>query len=329
MSLRVLVAEPSAPISHALKKFLDGVAQVQLVHFLDEAVEVLRTGPPDILLTSVSGNFDGEVLCAQSKKSAPATRVILAYPPTAHAVAAQRAIAVGADGFLVGPLKRHAVLGQLHAIEVQRALNAKVGTLEAELTKVCAAAPPTLPAPAVPRGATGVNSSDEAFFKKYLLLEVKRSKRYQYPVALMIVALDGLAQRLAPEGEGAGAFSRSAIRAEVLQSLSHLTRDIDLLVPFGQDKYLAFLPHTSRSGSVVVAQRVVERLRMLHGFSQGTASVGLASFDPKSDGKATVSFGSLVKEATAALKKAQQAGGDRVEAAGLGPPSKRSRISLG
>ncbi|MCC6333545.1 MAG: response regulator [Myxococcales bacterium] len=328
--MRVLVAEPSVPVRNALRKFLDGVADVQTATYLDEAVQVVRARAPEVLIAAVSGSFDGEVLCAQVKKLAPQTRVVLTYPPTEFERAADRAEETGADGFVVGPLKRHAVLAQLHAVLVQRELYDKWQAREAELARAKAEKDSKKngpPAVAPVRPSTGVNQADEAFFKKYMLLEVKRSKRYRYPVALLLVALDGLDAKL--KAQKAPEFQRAAIRAEVLQALSQLTRDIDLLMPFAGEKYLVFLPHTPRSGCSTVARRVVARLRELASFPGGTASVAVASFDPKVDPRAQVSFGGLVRDATHALKKAQAAGGDRVEAPDTQPLPRRSRISMG
>jgi len=324
--MRVLVAEPSVPVTNALKKFLDGVAEVQTSTYLDEAVQMVRARAPDVVIASVSGAFDGEVLCAQVKKLAPLTRVVLAYPPSEFERAHQRAEDNGADGFLVGPLKRHAVLGQLFAVMQQRELLAKLLAREAEVEKL-KAAPPAPPAVKPVRPATGINTADAAFFKKYLLLEVKRSKRYKYPVALLLVALDGLDERL--KREASPEFQRAAIRAEVLQALSELTRDIDLLMPFADEKVLVFLPHTPRGGCLTVSKRVVARLSKLASFADGTASVGVASFDPKHEPKAQVSFGGLVREATLALKRAQAAGGNRVEAPEGVTAPKKNRISMG
>lgn len=322
--MRVLVAEPSLPVTNALKKFLDGVADVQTATFLDEAVQVVRARPPDVVIAAVSGAFDGEVLCAQVKKLSPLTRVVLTYPPTEFERAPDRAEENGADGFVVGPLKRHAVLAQLHAVMQQKELLAKLLAREAELERAKAkGAVPPKPA----RPATGLNTADEAFFRKYLLLEVKRSKRYKYPVALLLVALDRLEERM--KQEASPEFQRAAVRAEVLQALSELTRDIDLLMPFAGDKYLVFLPHTPRAGCMTVAKRVVAKLKRLDAFVGGTASVGVASYDPKLEPKAQVSFGALVREATAALKKAQTEGGDRVVAPESQPLPRRSRISMG
>jgi PleD family two-component response regulator len=260
------------------------------------------------------------VLCAQVRPLAPLTRVVLSYPPSEHERAAARAAEYGADGFLVGPPKRHAVLAQLHAVMKQRALLETLRLQANELERAKAKARPA------PRAATGLNTADDAFFRKYMLLEVKRSKRYKYPLALMLVSLDTNA-----DVPTSSEFQRAAVRAEVLQSLSALMRDIDLLMPFAVDKFLVLLPHTPRGGSQTVARRVVARLRKLESFKGGTASVGLASYDPKLDPKAQISFGGMVREATEALKRAQEAGGDRVVTNAPEEPlqPKKNRISMG
>jgi GGDEF domain-containing protein len=86
-----------------------------------------------------------------------------------------------------------------------------------------------------------------------------------------------------------------------------------------------FLPHTPRSGAMFVAGRLRERVGTLRGLPGATASVGVAVSEPPggkapaSGAGAQVSFGSLLKEAGEALRRAQAAGGDRVEPAGGKP----------
>ena len=116
--------------------------------------------------------------------------------------------------------------------------------------------------------------------------------------------------------------------------LSVLLRDIDVAMPFAEDKYLLFLPHTPLKGSTIVAGRVVEKLSKLDSFPNGSVSVGVASFDPSVAPKDQVSFGGLVRAAGEALKKAQEAGGGRFVAPELpaAPPpekKKKNRISMG
>lgn len=325
MSLpRILVAEPSTPIANALRKFLDGRAEVQVVNYVDEAVQVVRARAPDVLIAAVSHTFDGEILAPQVRKQAPETAIILTYPPAEVERAPDRAKAAGVEGFMVGPLKQHHVLAMVQAVTRLNGLANQVRELQSKFAALKSAAPKQ--SLKVKLSPVGVNAPDEAFFKKYMLLEVKRSKRYQYPVAVLLVALDRLGEAL---GEAAPEFQRAAIRSEALEGLSVLLRDIDVAMPFADDKYLLFLPFTPLQGSAVVAGRVVERLSKLDSFQNGTVSVGVASFDPAVNPKDQVSFGGLVRQATEALKKAQEAGGNRFHAPEPPKKKKRDRISLG
>jgi diguanylate cyclase (GGDEF)-like protein len=320
----ILVAEPSAQPSRNFLRALARGAEVQVVSSVEAVVQVVRGWSPDVLIAAVSNSFDGEALTPHVRKHAPEIAVILSYPVTEVERAPERARTAGADAFLVGPPKKHHVLAIVQAVARLNVLAAQLHGLSAkfEALKASVAKQP-LRAKASP---VGVNAPDEAFFKKYMLLEVKRSKRYQYPVALMLVALDKLSEHL---GESAPEFQRAAIRSEAIEALSVLLRDIDVAMPFGEDKYLIFLPHTPLKGTTIVAGRVVERLAKLDSFPQGTVSVGVASFDPAAKSKELVSFGGLVREAGEALKKAQEAGGNRFVAPELPAPPKKNRISLG
>ncbi len=341
--MQVLVAEPSPPIANALRKFLEGVAEVQVAQFVDEAVQAMQARAPDVLIAAVSASFDGEVLCQQARKLPGEISVVLVYQPADVEHAPRRAHDAGADAFLVGPLKKHHVLSVTRAVWRLRVVQRRAMRAEAEARALAVSlaekqaalerAEKKVSAKAV-RAAGGVNTSDEAFFKKFMLIEVKRSRRYQYPVALLLVSLDQLSARLA--SEGGGEVQRAAIRAEALALVAELLRDVDLAMPFADDKYLVFLPHTHRTGAMVVAGRLIERLRRLATFPEGSASIGVASYDPKVEPMPQVSFGGLVRAANERLKLAQQAGGDRVEgpvaeaAAAATPASpKKSRISMG
>lgn len=173
--------------------------------------------------------------------------------------------------------------------------------------------------PEVP--SVGASSPDFEFLKRLMLMEVKRSRRYRYPIAVLLVELDGFAERTAPLTPAA----RTAVLAEALGLLVAGVRDIDVAVPFADSRFVVFLPHTPRSGALVVAERLRERVTGLQGLIDASASVGVAVSEPPS-GKgapsgtqAQVSFGGLLKDAGEALRRAQAAGGNRVEAAGGKP----------
>ncbi|MBL8953547.1 MAG: response regulator [Myxococcaceae bacterium] len=313
---RALVAEPSVPISNAVKRFLEPSGyEVQVVHFIDEAVLQVRKVDPAVVFTSVSGTFDGEALCGKLKKLKPHLPVVLTYPPEEELMI-ERATRAGADAWLMSPLKKSQVVSMAQAMVRQHGLELRVEHLEAEVAKARTQA----------AAQSGTNTHDLNFFKKFLGMEVKRSRRYQYPLAFLMVALDQLEVRLLklPSPENA----KAAIRAEALGLTSGLLRDIDLCVPFTDDRLLVFLPHTPREGALTVASRLVARLSSLQTFEGGTASVGLATYDPKVAPKATVGFGSLMREASLNLRLAQEGGGDRVEASPAVSAPRRDRVSI-
>jgi PleD family two-component response regulator len=314
---RALVAEPSVPISNALKRFLEQSGyEVTVVHFVDDAVLQSRKVNPSVVLTSVSGTFDGEALCGKLKKLRPHCPVVLTYPPEEELMI-ERAMRAGADAWLMAPLKKAQVVAVAHAMVRQQGLSLRVEQLEADLQKLRASV----------AAQSGANTVDLNFFKKFLGMEIKRSKRYQYPLAFLMVALDALEVRLLKTSGSEGA--KAAVKAECLGAVGQLLRDIDLCVPFADDRLLVFLPHTPRSGAMTVASRLVARLTKLKTFEGGTASVGMATFDPGSTAKGSpVGFGSLMREASLNLRLAQESGGNRVEATPGPQLSKRDRISI-
>ncbi len=209
--------------------------------------------------------------------------------------------ALGADGVLVGPLTAPQVAGTC--------------ALAARLT----AAARRLHAAERTRPLTPSGEHDLGFLKRLLFVEVKRSKRYGIPLSLALVAVDGwepLAAQLAPR-------ARAAQLAELTGLVSGAVRDIDVAVPFSEERLVVLMPHTSSPGGIQVARRICARVRERAASVPLTVSVGVASHE----GQGTVSFGSLVKRAAEALAGARAAGGDR--AVGADPQKRRDRISIG
>jgi diguanylate cyclase (GGDEF)-like protein len=214
------------------------------------------------------------------------------------------------------PLKRPAVLANVQVVLKVRGLRERIAELEET---------PVVQGKAA--SATGFNTSDDAFFKKFLLLEIKRSKRYQYPVSLLVLSLDALTRSAAKDQ--APDFERATIRAQVLTAMGTLIREVDLAVVLGDDKVLLFLPHTPLEGAQNVAQRVLKTVSTVEILKDGRVSIGIACHDPKHAPKGAVSYGALMRDASAAMKRAKAAGGSRIEVATVTASVKRNRISIG
>jgi len=311
-SARVLVAEPSAPVANALRGFLDGKYTVRVARTEDEALSLLASEGADLVLASESPLFDGEGLCAALKARETSPAVVLVYPPD-ESEADARSAAAGAEGCLVGPLKAGTVLSCVKNVLRLHALESLV-------------LPPVqnLPADANEPELTAQTSADFQTFRSLLVREVKRSRRFRYPVSLVVVGLDGFEKAIDPED-----IARMAALADgALERLVDALREVDLIAPYGQSSWVAFLPHTPLPGAQEVAARLQEALAGI-GETFITASVGVSTHDPL-NASGPLNFGALVDGADEALGTARREGGNRIVVAGVAGDGRRrkSRISI-
>lgn len=302
MPRRILVAEPAAPLLAPLRRPLRA-AGVEL-DALGSATAAGKVRPASHVAAIVPGGRGGPEAARAARAADPLLPVIALFADEAEADAAGQGDRLGADGALVVPVGAAAVVGACRLAERLRAATARAA--EADARRVAEAAAPR-------------HGAELEFLKRLLPLEVKRSRRYGYPVSLALVAVDRFAEvsaRLGPRG-------RTAALAEVLGLLSASVRDIDLAAPFSGERFVVLMPHTRAEGGLQVARRLCARVRE-RGAGEGiTVSAGVAGHD----GGGTVSFGGLVRRAAEALTRARAAGGDRAEPAE--PPRKRDRIVMG
>ncbi|MFO0584799.1 MAG: GGDEF domain-containing protein [Anaeromyxobacter sp.] len=286
----------------------------------------------------VHGAGPGDALIAAMRAAHPDLPIVALFYDDDDATGAGPG-AASADGSLVGPLTLPAVAGIVRL--ALRLREARLAFGDREL----AARPPAPPPPvadlaadaaaATANGRGGPDAEASAgpaaqpaggnqgleLLKRLIVLEVKRSRRYKLPVSIAIVALDGWPERAAE----LTASDRQTTLASVLGTVAGALRDIDMVVPFPDDRLVALLPHTDRAGALVVAGRIVSRIRNLAGALPLTASAGIATHDGDGDGQ--ISFASLVKRASGALTRARGAGGDQALAGD--PPKRKERIVIG
>ena len=303
----VLVAEPSASVAGALRRFLEAAGhEVTVAGAVLEGLERVRELAPALVLASVTEGFDGESLCRQVKEEAPGIPVLLLYLPEEENPESRAAVA-GAEACLVGPLKRATVVSCVSLLMQLAQAREAVAVVRTEMQLLqhqSQGATRSAPSSASSSGA------DLEFLKRLLFMEVKRSRRYRYPISYLLLEPDRYGELLAPLPPA----QRTSALAEVLRRLTEALRDIDVAVPFAEGRFIVFLPYTPYEGALVVAERLRQRVKEVEAVTGLTASMGLSVFEPSAaKGQAQVSFGSLMKEAGEALRRAQAAGGDRVE----------------
>jgi diguanylate cyclase (GGDEF)-like protein len=301
-TVSVLVYESGKTNQKRAEELVRGLGYRALViDSLDEAVRLAASDtPPEVILTGVPG---GEAVArAARQQGGDRPSVVLAVSGQSHDAAAQ-CEALGADAFVVRPYKRDAVASTLRVVSALHGERRRSVRLEAELSTERARllrhgeADPT----------TGFPHFE--FFKKLLVIELKRARRYGYSLAACLVSMD------VETVDGISAAAQKAIHADIARRLRSVIRDIDLPVDYADGKFLVFLPYTDIAGAKNVGNRLEAAVRG-DTVEDGertvavTVSVGIAALKP---GR-VVSFARLIRDASLALRAAQLKGGGRVVA---------------
>ncbi|MEW6432703.1 MAG: GGDEF domain-containing protein [Myxococcota bacterium] len=146
-----------------------------------------------------------------------------------------------------------------------------------------------------------------AHFKEVLFVEVKRARRYGFPLALALISFD-------PVQGGMNAELLSQLMGGLALSIRRSLRDTDYPVQYSGDRVLLLMPHTDLAGSLIVARRICERvakatLQTDDTVIHPTISVGVAAGEPGRE----YNFSDLVRQAQEGMTAAMARGGNRVE----------------
>jgi diguanylate cyclase (GGDEF)-like protein len=144
----------------------------------------------------------------------------------------------------------------------------------------------------------------DGYNRRYLMLrlyeEVSRAARYQQPLSLILLDLDGFKTINDRWGHGAG----DDVLKQVVQLLASQSRRDSVVARYGGDEFIALLPSTTKAAALIYAERmraIIERYPFEHG--PLTASFGVAGY-PDDPGNVA----DLIKRADHALYEAKRQG---------------------
>lgn len=154
---------------------------------------------------------------------------------------------------------------------------------------------------------TGVSSRGAILDR--LRIEIAQARRYQHPVAVVLLDIDGFAELNHRHGVAGG----DALLREVALRLRLRVREADALGRSGSDGFLAILPHTDEAGAATFAAALRHRLAQRpvpvgDELVPLTVSVGVAVMRPGDE----LDLDGLLARVGEALESARAAGGDRI-----------------
>jgi len=262
---------------------------------IEQIKSLLRSGSADVLMVGVPG---GEVLIDTALALAPRRPVVIAACTGTSIEAVRKAGTVGADLAIARPIEPERLAPILLA--AARLVDERHNALAARGSETMLRA--RLDALVEPE--PGALQPFE-LFQRVLELELKRSRRYGYPIA---VALFSVA--IPPPEPPPGV--RGILRARAGNALIHAIRDIDMATEVDQERFLVLLPYTSLAGAAEVARRIIGAV------TKGDPVVASGqSFPPRIVGAVAgavagepLSFSRLMRDATQALEQARRDGAE-------------------
>ena len=143
-------------------------------------------------------------------------------------------------------------------------------------------------------------------------VEIDRSRRYRYPLALLALDLDRFKSINDIHGHGVG----DAVLKQVSRRISTLLRDSDVFGRIGGEEFALLLPNADLGGAAVLAERLraaIENLDLVAGPQHLPLSVSIGVADGLGGFDESVTEG--LARADMALYRAKRMGRNRIEIA--------------
>ena len=149
------------------------------------------------------------------------------------------------------------------------------------------------------------------YFRRQLPQEFERARTFGVPLSLLLFDIDDFKQI----NDGFGHTIGDVVLSELCGVVREALRPTDSLARFGGDEFAVILPHTDMAGAKAVADRLLNRVRLLtvptdeEGAIRCSVSIGLAEYR-----REDTTANDLVRRADAQLYDSKRTGKNRYSA---------------
>ena len=288
MAAILMVEPPSAARDELERALRDAGHKVLVVGDGESALSTWRTERQELaILDEAATRLNGLGVALRMKAESPSAFMPVMIVTPRDVIARAAALAV-ADDVIGRPYDTREVVARVGALLRTRALVDELRLQRAE-SEAKTYADPT----------TGLRN--RAFLGERIGEEFKRAVRYNEPLSLVLLAVEGMREVIDKRGIGTADRLLQAVANASLRSL----RQIDVVTRYGAHELAALLPNTHLAGALTCADRLRrEMTSAVIDDVKAVVSMGIAFYPGKDVNDAT----DLMRMAARALERAREEG---------------------
>jgi len=283
-----MVEPPSAARDELERALGDAGHRVLVASDGESALEVWRAERQELaILDEAAARLNGIAVALRMKAESPSSFMPVIILSSRDALARAAALAV-ADDAVARPYDAREVTARVAALLRTRGIVDELRVLRAESE-----------AKTYADATTGLRN--RAFLGERIGEEFKRAVRYNEPLSLVLLAVEGMGQIIEKRGIGTADRLLQGVANASLRSL----RQIDVVTRYGAYELAALLPNTHLAGALTCADRLRRETAMAAvDDTKAVVSMGIAFYPGKDVNDAT----DLLRMAARALERAREEG---------------------